>query len=352
MKTTLAFVSLLVLALAPPVAAGQEGGSQNDPFLSSLHHTARGMGHWYAKVNGGLEMVTGVPYAELGCQSCHVASCADCHGTEIDGRAAYSTSVARNQALCLKCHAREASVMKLDKAQGHEDVHVQAGMQCMDCHTGSDVHGDGTEYASMTQPGALSPTCQGCHDDIPRTTSHTVHQGRLDCKACHVRQVVSCTNCHFETLVKAGKRVAVPVSGWVFLINHDGKVTSANMQTFVAPENKTFLMFAPQFSHSVTKQGRSCEECHATQAAAQARSKQIRLLWLEEGEVRQARGVIPLAAGAEYGLVFQNYEDGQWSIIKDAPKPPIQYAGYGEPLSEAQIEALTKPQHGREVTPR
>jgi hypothetical protein len=130
----------------------------------------------------------------------------------------------------------------------------------MDCHTAGDVHGDGTEYVSMKQPGAVSPKCEGCHAKTSPTVSHDVHAGKRDCKACHVRQVVSCTNCHVETLLKTGKRVAVPVSDWVFLMNHEGKVTSANMQTFVAAGDKTFLMFAPQFSHSVTRAGRTCSQ--------------------------------------------------------------------------------------------
>jgi hypothetical protein len=215
----------------------------------------------------------------------------------------------------------------------------------MSCHTGSDVHGTGTEYVSMKQAGALSPKCETCHEKVARSLSHTSHAGKLDCNACHVRQVVSCTNCHFDTLLKTGKRVAVPVSGWVFLMNYNGKVTSANMQTFVVGNDKTFLMFAPQFSHSVTKSGRSCEECHATEAAIQARSKKSRLLWLDKGEVKQARGVIPVASGARYELVFQDFKDGKWSVIDKPAEPKIHFAGYGEPLSDAQIERMAKPQH-------
>jgi hypothetical protein len=338
-------ILFLVLLSLPRVGSAQQIESKECMFRSSLHYTAAGMGYWYDKSNGGLETVTGVPYSDLGCKNCHVATCDDCHKTEIAGKAAYSTEVAKDQARCLKCHAREASMMKIDKAQNHEDVHVLAGMQCMDCHTGSDVHGDGTEYASMKQAGAVSPKCETCHGKIAQTASHTVHAGKLDCDACHVRQVVSCTNCHFETLVKTGKRVAVPVSDWVFLMNRNGKVAAANMQTFVAEGDKTFLMFAPQFSHSVMKNGRSCEECHATAAVSQARLKNVQLLWLEQGAVKQARGVVPVVAGAKYGLVFQNFQDGKWSVIENPAEPPIHYAGYGEPLSEAQLEKLATPQH-------
>lgn len=345
-KKTHRMLFVLVLIQLSGMVVGQQTTNKDCPFLSSLHYTARGMGHWYDKSNGGLETITGVPYSELSCKNCHTSSCDDCHKTEVGGKPAYSTAVAKDQVFCLKCHAREASIMKIDKSQNHEDVHIRAGMQCMTCHSASDVHGDGTEYVSMKQPGALSPKCEGCHANVPQSVSHTVHGGKLDCKACHVRQVVSCTNCHFETLVKAGKRVAVPVSDWVFLMNYNGKVTSANMQTFVVPGNKTFLMFAPQFSHSVMKTGRTCEECHATEAATQARSKKVRLLWLDKGEVEHAKGVIPVASGAKYDLVFQDYQDGKWNVIANPADPSIHYAGYGEPLSDAQLEKLTKAQHG------
>jgi hypothetical protein len=338
-------VCVLALASLPHAASPQQVEKKDCIFLSSLHHTSSGMGYWYDKKNGGLETITGVPYSDLGCKNCHVVSCDDCHKTDVAGKTAYSTKAARDQGMCLKCHAREAATMKTDKAENHVDVHVQAGLQCMDCHTARDVHGDGTEYVSMKQVGALSPKCESCHQKVAQTLSHTAHSGKLDCKACHVRQVVSCTNCHFDTLVKTGKRVSVPVSGWVFLMNYNGKVTAANMQTFVVPAKKTFLMFAPQFSHSVTKSGRSCEECHATEAAKEARSKKVKLLWLDKSGVQQARGVIPVAVGAKYDLVFQDFQDGKWSVIENPAEPLIHYAGYGEPLSDAQVAKLATAQH-------
>lgn len=340
-----AICSLLVLAAVPPPAGAESIDVKDCAFLSSLHHTAKGMGYWYDKQNGGLETITGVPYSQLGCGNCHVATCDGCHRSEADGKITYTVATAKDQAKCLTCHAREAAVMKTDKAQGHEDVHVQAGMQCMDCHTAADVHGDGTEYMSMKQPGAVAPRCENCHEHVSGNASHTAHHGTLDCKACHVRQVVSCTNCHFETMVNTGKRVAVPVSGWVFLMNYEGKVTSANMQSFVAPDSKTLLMFAPQFSHSVMKAGRACEDCHGTKVAKQARSGKVPLLWLEKDQVKQATGVIPVGAGAKYGMVYQDYQDGKWSVIKSPVEAPIHYAGYGEPLTKEQLATLAKMQH-------
>jgi len=97
-------------------------------YNSSLHYTGRGMAYWYDKENGGLETITGIPYPDLDCKHCHVTSCDACHKTVIDGTPSYSKKAARNQEVCLKCHTREASIMKIDKAANQEDVHLIRGM--------------------------------------------------------------------------------------------------------------------------------------------------------------------------------------------------------------------------------
>ena len=312
-------------------------------FLSSLHHTAKGMAYWYDKANGGLETISGVPYSNLGCQNCHISSCDACHKIEEEGKPSYSAKAARNQEVCLRCHKREASIMQIDKAENTPDVHFGRGMQCMDCHSEKDVHGDGTEYNSMKQRGVLGAKCENCHESVRASASHTIHRDKLDCESCHVRQVVSCSNCHFETLLKEGKRVAVPLSGWVFLMNYEGKVTSANMQTFVVPGNKTFLMFAPQNSHSITKEGRKCRECHATEIVNQVQKGKLSLTWLENGVVKQAKGVIPVVDGVTYDFVYQNYQNGKWVPIENPQVPVLHYAGFGTPLSKEQLKKLAMP---------
>ena len=64
-------------------------------------------------------------------------------------------------------------------------------------------------------------------------------------------------------------------------MNYNGKVTAANMQTFVGGDNQekhygettnvingpydeTALMFAPVHSHSIMQTGRACNDCHGT----------------------------------------------------------------------------------------
>jgi hypothetical protein len=233
--------------------------------------------------------------------------------------------------------------MKIDKDARQDDVHFGRQMQCKDCHTASDVHGDGKEYNSMKQPGAQSATCENCHKSVSRSTSHQIHQNKLECKACHVRHVVSCSNCHIETLVNERKRVDIKLSGWVFLLNYNGKVTSATTQTYVVAGNRTFLMFAPQNSHSIMKEGRRCQDCHGTEIVKQVQNGKLRLTWLENNELKNVKGVIPVAEGVVYDCAYQDFKDGKWIPIENAPSPVIHYAGYGTPLSKDQLRKLAMP---------
>jgi hypothetical protein len=344
MKKTVSILVLVSLIIVASLAIyGEEIKKEDCFFLSSLHYTGGGMGYWYDKANGGLETITGVPYSQLVCKDCHVASCDGCHKKEIGDKLSYSTQTAKNQETCLKCHGREAAILKIDKEENNLDPHFSKGMQCMDCHTAKEMHGDGVEYNSMKQKGAMDAKCETCHEPLSENKSHTVHGDKLDCKACHVRQVVSCTSCHFETLVKEKKRVSRPVSGWTFLMNYEGKVTSANMQSFVVPGNKTFLMFAPQFSHSVLKDGRKCEECHALKNLKQVEKGKVKLMWFKDGKVENLKGVIPVADGIQWMLIYENYKNGQWTHIENPSVPKLHYSAFGEPLSKEQLKKMALP---------
>ena len=339
-STTFLFFTTALTICFSTLSFSQDAANQQCILKSSLHYTAGGMGYWYDKEHGGLETVTGVPYSDLTCKNCHIENCDVCHKVQKDGKAFYSNVAAKNQEMCLKCHAREASIMKINQKNNTPDVHFAAGMQCMDCHTVREMHGDGIVYSSMKEAGVMDVKCEQCHEPLTKTISHTIHRNKLDCKSCHVTQVVSCTNCHFETMVKKGKRVAVPVSGWEFLMNYNGKVTSANMQTFVVPGNKTFMIFAPQFSHSVSKEGKKCEECHNTANDKEVEKGSINLTWLANEKVEQVYGVIPVVEGAEYNSVYQNFENGKWIPISNPVKPKLQYVGFGTPLTKEQLKKL------------
>lgn len=327
------------------ISIAAETKNQSSFFNSSLHYTTRGMAYWYDKENGGLETHTGLPYlsGKLDCVNCHIGSCDVCHKTIDGNKAVYTVKAARNQDVCLNCHKRERTIMKIDSDNKQQDVHFSKGMQCMDCHTARDVHGDGKEYNSMKQTGAIDAKCENCHQVITETTAHKIHNGRLDCNACHVRHVVSCSNCHFETLVNDKKRVDMKLSGWTFLINYNGQVTAGTMQTYVLKDNKTFLMFAPQNSHSIMKEGRKCADCHGSDNAKKAQSGSFILTWLENGELKQSKGVIPVAEGVQYNFVPFNYINGKWEPFEKISNTGLHYAGYGSPLTKEQLRKLSTP---------
>lgn len=313
-------------------------------FKKSLHATTRGMAYWYDKDNGGLEILTQIPYDDkrLDCLNCHISSCDRCHKVEINKKLYYSIDNAKKIDLCLGCHKREKAIIDINTKKNELDVHTSKDMKCMDCHKSSDIHGDGNEYDSMKQEGAISISCSDCHKDVKESISHKIHGEKLECKACHISRVVSCTNCHIDTIIKDKKRVDIKVTDWVFLMNYNGKVTSANMQNFVVSNNKTFIIFAPQNSHSIMKNGRRCNECHGTDIINQLIDGKIRLTWLEDGMVKNLKGVIPVVDGVTYEAVYQDYQDGKWIPIKEPLPAQIQYVGYGKPLTKEQINKLKK----------
>jgi hypothetical protein len=347
-KEVFVAMALAIIVLSGGVWEANAGPPENVTgkecfFLKSLHFTANGMKYWYSKENGGLETISGIPYSKLGCKNCHVGGCDRCHRTEQGKRLSYTLKASQKQNMCLKCHGREKAMMRINHAAKTEDVHVAKGMTCTDCHSKREMHGDGTEYKSLKQPGAMDTRCEKCHDTIKPTDAHTTHEGKLDCKACHIRHVVSCTNCHFDHLVKTGKRKAIPVHGWLFLMNYKGKVSSASMQTFLVLPNKTFLMFAPHMSHSIMKKGRQCNDCHGTKTVQKVnKEKKLTLTWLEDGKVKNLKGIIPVAKGVQYECAYQDLRDGKWVPVKDPAKPGLQFAAFGEPLTKEQLEALSE----------
>jgi hypothetical protein len=368
------------------IAAGFQGTASGDEtctlchpfgtdFATSLHHTAQGMEYWYSAANNGLELLTGVPYGDFvhetaGCKNCHKAGseythgCENCHGTMTD------PPTIPTQAKCLECHARESAVIAKDDGHGTPDVHRAAGMECMFCHSSREMHGDGTAYISLKEPGAMDTKCENCHHSgslhpRPNTRPHLVHGNRLDCKACHERRVVSCYNCHMDTAAPYGNGARVAkgqIDDWIFLVNYNGKVTSANMQTFVGgdpdnitdpPTGNTALMFAPVHSHSIMSPGRTCSDCHGTATAKRIyKKRKINLTWLDGTTLMHKTGVIPVAAGTVYKFIAYDKDNTVgsgtgWVTLSDVPKKPnlkLYKVAFGKPLTRRQMLYLKTPQ--------
>ena len=241
-------------------------------FGTSLHGTRAGKQYWYGQANGGFEGLTNVPITQLGCVECHSSKnadglpyptpytpgCVDCHPSNSNFN---PDSI--NVAQCYSCHGRqETEALKL----GYQDVHRSRGMKCWDCHTPNDMHGTGTVYSSMLQPGAMEPDCQDCHATLPATHSNydpPSHNNKLHCSACHSRTVLSCYNCHLESQIVGRKRAKQPIHGFVMLANRtkDDKIYPMSFQSLTY-QGIAYVAFGPFTSHTITDSGRVCTECH------------------------------------------------------------------------------------------
>ncbi|MGB8952269.1 MAG: hypothetical protein WCC06_06345 [Candidatus Aminicenantales bacterium] len=323
------------------VVAQEKASPQNKNFYEhSLHFTNKGLEYWYSKEQGGLERLTGIPFSETPCAKCHVRTCDACHKQEINGKAKYSLEPVRTQDVCQNCHQIEALEMARKNPEDPAvDVHFKNGMKCMDCHTAREIHGDGTPYNSMQQPGAMDVRCEECHGTLSRCASHTVHGDKVDCNACHLRDLLSCYNCHIDTRMRDGKSVSIPLNNLLFLINHDGQVTLGDLHTFVY-QNKTMITFAASFPHWVMKEGRKCEECHDTPIIKDIQKNKFYPVVFENGELKNVSGIVPVLDGMKWNFIYLNYENGRWVPIPNPEGPLINYAGYSQPLTPEQFRRL------------
>ncbi len=362
--TLLVAATLLAWAMcATPLLA------QSEYLPTSLHYTKAGKIHWYSAANGGFETLTGIPIEQLGCLSCHGdvdangnpypdyytgIGCYDCH--------TYNTGnwVNVQQSTCMKCHARQS----FEAVQmGLPDVHRTAGMRCFDCHRLGDVHGDGTDYSSLLESGAIDTDCAGCHPMLPAEhAAKDPHGGKLHCAACHTASVVSCYNCHFDSQVLADvKRPLQGISDFVMLVNRDkdGKVYPATFASMTYGE-KGFVAFAPYYAHAITREGRICSQCH-NQATTAGGTNAAIADYNRTGAIQFARwdnidktlrwthGVVPLPADYRktFKIDFLKYDGDpaaplgpvtQWSFLDDDWDGAQML--YASPLTRQQMDTL------------
>jgi hypothetical protein len=323
---TLGAAACLLLAA---MGASAQSVPPTDPpdesfYSKSLHFTNRGIEFVYSKEQGGLEQITGLSASEVGCvkAKCHATTCDMCHRKNIGGKATYSLDPAVAQAACEGCHGTPE--------KDDPDVHARKGMKCMSCHSTREVHGDGVAYDSYMQPGVLDTRCEKCHSEISNSASHTIHRTKLACGACHTAKVGTCINCHVAR-VQGTKGVKMPLEGMLFLVNHGGRVTTANLLTCIY-RSKTMITFAPTFSHSIAKQGRACADCHDSAIVRGIAAGTFAPVTWADGKVTNVKGQLP----------FLTLTDGKWTPLADAAPPVLHFSGTCAPLTREQLAKLSK----------
>ena len=328
---------MLVILAAAPVSA--QAPAANDSFFTqSLHFTGRGITFAYSREAGGLERLTGMSASAVGCTKtgCHVPSCDVCHKQEVGARARYSTAQAGSETACRSCHPPE---------KDDPDVHTRAGMTCMRCHSAREIHGDGVPYRSAWEPGAMDARCENCHQALPQTASHTVHKGRLDCGACHTRDVPTCFNCHIESRLAGKKGGSLQRSGMLYLVNHNGRVRLANLLTYVYKRG-TMITLGPVAPHRIVKAGRTCPDCHGSANARAVADGSLVISSFRGGELTTAAGVIPVAEGMTWRVAFLDRDGERWVPLADAAPPLVNFSLFCSPLTREQLAKLERPKPG------
>lgn len=139
----------------------------------------------------------------INCAKCH-GGCGDCHvnrpkaggGGLYKGHNFIKTPNMIDQ--CVACHVSRGGHAFLGVATGTvPDVHkTKLNATCLTCHTGAELHGDGTKYEQRYSVKAL-PTCEKCHSDIAtKNVYHSMHITTLNCNSCHSQDYNNCGSCH------------------------------------------------------------------------------------------------------------------------------------------------------------
>ena len=141
------------------------------------------------------------------CATCH-GTCGNCHVVRppiAGGGLASGHRFNRNPDMlntCISCHTSRGGHAYLGRDPGTvPDIHLtKAGFECIDCHTGAELHGTGESVEHRYAYSEL-PTCtsSNCHPDIETANSyHSMHITSFNCQVCHSQDYNSCGSCHIH----------------------------------------------------------------------------------------------------------------------------------------------------------
>jgi hypothetical protein len=193
----------------------------------------------------------------------------------------------------------------------------------------------------MFAAGGLTAECTDCHTDLPSNAEHSIHGSAFNCDACHVQSVVTCYNCHFETLLDSHeKKAAAAFKDFVILMNGpDGRVRTGSYQAVVY-EGDTFIAFAPYHGHTITPDGRNCIDCHDSARITELNDTgAIAMTWWDggEGKVMHTTGVVPFVPDL-FTWQFVNLDGENWvELTTDLTQYQYKFC---TPLTSDQLTAL------------
>ncbi|NNG47258.1 MAG: hypothetical protein HKM86_09135 [Deltaproteobacteria bacterium] len=265
-----------------PALCGQCHDEIARNFQSSLHYTTAGLRHGvsprFSPEEAGIFAEKVFPKA---CNSCH-ASCGDCHLKSPAISGVSSGLLKRHRFVrsdegktCARCHGGRVYPEFTGEYGGTPDVHYQKGMTCLDCHSISESHGDGTAQASRHERRER-PSCLKCHPEGKEKTekaksAHSRHGKKVSCTACHsAGPYRNCYNCHLGKGAESrpgfilGRNPRDPKTVTTLRVIPTVRDTFASagirMENYDALPN--YWATAPHNIKKRTDRTRSCEPCH------------------------------------------------------------------------------------------
>ncbi|MEN8155421.1 MAG: hypothetical protein ABFS10_00600 [Bacteroidota bacterium] len=138
------------------------------------------------------------------CAHCH-GTCGNCHvvrpavggGGLSKGHNFNKTPHMLN--VCVTCHVSRGGHAFLGVAPGTKpDLHQKMGFDCLSCHDGHELHGDGQPVDQRYAYSEL-PECEDCHSDLETSNSyHSKHFDDFNCQVCHSQEYNNCGSCHIH----------------------------------------------------------------------------------------------------------------------------------------------------------
>jgi len=188
-------------------------GDVVETVRTSLHFTQNGYFTSY-QARAGMAL-DDAGYAEMfaaRCASCH-GTCGQCHVSRPvsvrGGLVAGHTFLASPSQTenCTACHGSRVGDEFRGRNEGiAADTHRRRGMNCMDCHDGMELHGDGTTPEDRYANDA-GPQCTACHEDADSPDAelayHATHGGKVACQVCHSVSYRNCYSCHVQIEAQA-----------------------------------------------------------------------------------------------------------------------------------------------------
>ena len=228
------------------------------------------------------------------CLTCH-SSCGQCHVSRpgsIGGGLLAGHAYKRKppmQQVCTGCHGSRIEREYFGKNEGvPKDVHREKYMDCVDCHSGEEMHGDGTAYPNRYAV-ASAPQCRDCHEAIyaegaENSLAHNQHKGTVSCQVCHAGEYKNCYECHVGKDADGLAYFKTRPSTMGFKIGLNPNKTDRHPETFVTVRHipadpdlfayyldgalerfdavPTWKMATPHTIRRQTPQNKSCDSCH------------------------------------------------------------------------------------------